>query len=129
MEKDMFQQFENGTLANAGQQTDVAFLKWNKHKEFTGVSLKNVATTEHTAGLFTCHLVRIEPGCKIGTHSHPASIEVHEVIKGSGICLTSDGEIPYVPGTMSIIACNAAHEVRAGKEGLCLFAKFITIPV
>lgn len=129
MENNLFQRFENGILVNGKEQTDVKKLEWNKHKDFNGVSLKNVVSAEQTAGLFTCHLVRIEPGCKIGMHSHPASIEIHEVINGSGGCLTDNGEIAYVPGTMSILACNAPHEVRAGAEGLCLFAKFVTVPV
>lgn len=128
MKEDLFQQFEHGTLVNAGQHTSVELLAWNKHKDFAGVSLKNVITAEHTAGLFTCHLVRIEPGCKIGLHAHPVSTEIHEVIRGNGVCLTDDGEIPYAPGTIAILKSAAPHEVQAGNEGLCLFAKFITVP-
>ncbi len=125
---DLFKQFENGTLVNAGLKKDVSACAWDKHKDFLGVSLKNLLTAEQTDGLFTCHLVRIEPNCKIGMHTHVASIELHEVIKGSGVCLTEQGEVPYVPGTMAVIACNAPHEVRAGEDGLCLFAKFVTVP-
>ena len=128
MKEDLFQQFECGILENAGQQTKIEHLEWARHKDFFGGFLKNVVTAERTAGLFTCHLVRIEPGCKIGMHTHPASIEIHEVIRGSGMCLTDNGEISYTPGTISILAHNAPHEVRAGNEGLCLFAKFITVP-
>ncbi len=125
---DLFKQFENGTLVNAGRKKDMSACAWNKHKNFLGVSLKNLLTAEQTGGLFTCHLVRIEPNCKIGMHTHTASIELHEVVKGSGVCLTDQGEMPYVPGTMAVIACNAPHEVRAGEDGLCLFAKFVTVP-
>ena len=128
MERDLFQQFENGTLVNGGQKNDVSLCAWNKHKDFAGVSLKNVVTAEQTAGLFTCHLVRIEPNCKIGLHTHPSSIELHEVVTGDGVCMIGQEEVPYAPGTMAVIACNAPHEVRAGVEGLCLFAKFITVP-
>ena len=128
MERNLFQQFENGTLAHGGQTTDVHLCAWNKHKDFAGVSLKTVVTADQTKGLFTCHLVRIEPNCTIGLHAHPASIELHEVITGNGVCLIEQEEVPYVPGTMAIIACNAPHEVRAGAERLCLFAKFITSP-
>lgn len=128
MKNVLFEQFDQGMLAHGGQVTSLEHLAWNKHKDFAGVSLKNVVTAEHTAGLFTCHLVRIDPGCKIGMHSHPASIEIHEVIQGNGTCLTDDGEIRYVPGTVSILAHKAPHEVRAGDDGLCLFAKFFTVP-
>ena len=128
MGKELFQSFENGTLAHAGKQTDLCCCSWNKHKDFAGVSLKNIVTADQTGGLFTCHLVRIDPNHKIGMHTHPNSIELHEVIQGCGICLIGQEKIPYVSGTMAIIACNAPHEVLAGEEGLCLFAKFITVP-
>lgn len=127
MKRDLFQQFEDGTLAHAGQRTDIGLCAWNAHKDFPGVFLKNVVSTAQTAGLCTCHLVRIDPGCKIGMHAHPSSLELHEVMQGSGVCVTEEGEIPYAPGTLSILPCNAPHEVRAGKEGLRLFAKFITV--
>ncbi len=128
MEKSLFQQFENGTLVQAGECTEVGLCAWNAHKDFAGVALKNVVTADQTAGLFTCHLVRIAPHHQIGRHSHPASVELHEVIDGSGVCLTDQGEIPYAPGVVAILARNMPHEVRAGEEGLCLFAKFITVP-
>ena len=128
MEKDLFQQFDNGALAHAGQVLDLGSCAWNAHKEFAGVFLKNLVTTEQTAGLFTCHLVRIEPNCKIGLHTHPGSIELHEVIKGNGTCLMNQKEIPYAPGVMAVIARNEPHEVKAGEKGLFLFAKFVTVP-
>lgn len=128
MERDLFQQFETGTLAIDGQKTDISTYAWNKHKDFTGVSLKNVVTATQTLGLFTCHLVRIEPNCTIGLHTHPSSIELHEVVTGEGVCLIGQEEVPYIPGTMAVIARNAPHQVKAGAEGLCLFAKFITAP-
>ena len=128
MARDLFQQFADGTLVSGGQKTDVRLCAWNTHKDFAGVSLKTVVTADQTTGLFTCHLVRIEAHCKIGLHTHPASIELHEVVTGNGVCLIDQEEVPYAPGTMAVIARNAPHEVRAGAEGLCLFAKFITIP-
>lgn len=125
----LFQQFEGGKLVAAGRSVDVQELAWNPHPSFKGVSLKNVVTAEHTAGLLTCHLVRIAPECAIGMHTHPTSMEVHEVVQGSGVCLTEDGEIPYVPGTIAVLPHNAPHEVRAGGQGLCLFAKFVAVTV
>ena len=128
MERDLFQQFENGVLVTAAQKTNMSLCAWNMHKDFAGVSIKNVVTTAQTDGLFTCHLVRIDPHCKIGLHTHPASIELHEVVTGSGVCRIHQEEVPYAPGTMAIISRNAPHEVQAGADGLCLFAKFITVP-
>lgn len=128
MERDIFAHFDNGTLAASGTAASIASLPWNEHKDFKGVFLKNIVTADLTGGLFTCHLVRIEPGMKIGLHTHPTSIELHEVISGSGKCLTKQGEIVYGPGSMSVLPENSPHEVLAGERGLCLFAKFITVP-
>ena len=128
MAKDLFQLFDNGTLAGGGQESSFGRFAWNQHKDFTGVFVKNLVAADQTNGLFTCHLVRIEANHTIGLHTHPASIELHEVIKGSGTCLMQQGEIRYVPGVMAVIARNEPHEVRAGEEGLFLFAKFITVP-
>lgn len=127
MNKQLFTDFENGKFTAFGQAIDVSSLPWNAHKDFEGVFLKNIVTPEHTKGLFTCHLVRIEPGKKIGMHTHPASIELHEVIAGEGKCITEHGEIPYAPGEMAVLPDNSPHEVLAGDSGLCLFAKFITV--
>jgi len=128
MEKRVFSCFENGRLAAEGKLIDVSTLSWNEHKDFKGVFLKNVVMPEHTNKLFTCHLVRIEPGKKIGMHTHPTSIELHEVIAGEGKCLTKHGEILYGPGQIAVLPENSPHEVQAGENGLCLFAKFITVP-
>lgn len=128
MGRDLFQKFANGTVAYAGKHSDLACCEWVEHKDFAGVFLKNVISAEQTGGLFSCHLVRIEPCHKIGLHTHPGSIELHEVITGSGVCLVSQETLPYAPGGMAVIACDAPHEVRAGKDGLCLFAKFVMAP-
>jgi len=123
---DLFETFDTGSVTIAGKRTDIGRLAWNPHKEFPGVFLKNLVTADQTDRRFTCHLVRIEPGHAIGMHTHPASVELHEVVRGSGLCLTEQGEIPYVPGVMALLACSAPHEIRAGENGLCLFAKFVT---
>lgn len=128
MKNDTFVHFENGNLSTGVETKNFADLPWNEHKNFSGVFLKNLVTEEQTDGRFTCHLVRIAPNGKIGLHAHPASIELHEVVAGSGVCATESGEIAYAPGSMAVLACNSPHEVRAGKDGLCLFAKFIAVP-
>jgi len=128
MEKRMFTNFVNGRLAEGGNAVAIQEIPWNEHKDFKGVFLKNVVTPEHTNALFTCHLVRIEPGMCIGMHTHPTSIELHEVIAGEGKCLTEQGEIQYAPGQIAVLPENSPHEVRAGKDGLCLFAKLVMIP-
>lgn len=127
MIQDIFTLFDNGMLADSKKRIDLGSLEWNAHQQFAGVYLKNVVTADQTGGLFTCLLVRIEPGHAIGLHIHPSSVELHEVIKGDGVCHTEQGDIPYAPGTMAILPANAPHEVKAGGNGLFLFAKFITV--
>ncbi len=127
MAMDMFEQFAKGNLAVGARTRSIAAIPWSEHREFSGVFLKNVVTAEQTGGLFTCHLVRIAPNGKIGLHAHPASIELHEVVSGSGVCVTGNAEIPYAPGSVTVLARNAPHEVRAGETGLCFFAKFVAV--
>jgi quercetin dioxygenase-like cupin family protein len=69
--------------------------------------------------------VRIAPGKEIGTHTHPAQWETHELIKGTGICVDNGVRLAYAPGTISIFPAGLAHSVHADEEGLLLFAKFI----
>lgn len=128
MQQNTFARFENGTLAAGGTSASIASLPWNEHKDFKGVFLKSIVPAELTAGLVNCLLVRIEPGMKIGLHTHPTSIELHEVIEGSGTCITEQGDLPYAPGVIAVLPANSPHEVLAGKDGLCLFAKFVTVP-
>lgn len=129
MNENIFERFEKGSITTDKGVKNIGGILWNEHKDFPGVFLKNIVTGDETDGLFTCHLVRIEPNSKIGLHTHPASIELHEVVAGSGVCVTECGEIAYTAGSMAVLACNAPHEVRAGEDGLCLFAKFVAIPV
>ena len=127
MNDDIFTVFAEGKLAVGDERKDLSSLAWQPHSQFVGVSMKNLVTLEQTAGTFTCHLVRIEPGRAIGRHSHPASIELHEVVSGEGVCRTEQGDITYVPGTMGIMTVGLFHEIVAGGQGLCLFAKFVTV--
>ncbi len=128
MKTNIFALFENGSLAVGGKTVAFAEIPWNEHKSFPGVFLKNVVPGNQTQGHLNCHLVRINPGMKIGWHAHPDDMELHEVISGSGSCLTEQGRIPYAPGSMVLLARNAPHEVVAGEDGLCLLAKFIAVP-
>ena len=122
---EMFKSFEQGcfyTLTSTKALMDVA---WKEHPTFCGVFLKEVLSLEAGGGKFSLHLVRLNPGAAIGLHVHPKSIELHEVIAGSGSCLLNGKELAYTPGSMALIACGVEHQVQAGEQGPCLFAKFI----
>lgn len=128
MNRNVFDEFAGGKVFRRGKAASVAEAPWRPHKDFRGVYLKDVVTGDAAGGSFTAHLVRIDPECAIGMHSHPASIELHEVIAGGGTCVTPDGETAYAPGCVNVLERGERHEVRAGAEGLKLFAKFIAVP-
>jgi len=122
-----FDTFDHGAIISDAKCTPTAALAWNAHPTFAGVFLKNLLTGESTNGRLSCHLVRIEPNMSIGRHSHPDSLELHEVVAGSGACITDNGTLPYTPGTMSLIPRDMPHAVHAGADGLYLFAKFVAL--
>jgi len=132
MKENFFEQFDAGVLVIAGKRTDISRLAWNPHKDYKGVFFKHVLIADQTGGL-GFNFVRVLPGHELGMHIHPDSIELHEVIEGSGVCVTGGEEISYTPGTISLIAKNAPHAIRAGENGLTFFAQFlgefVTVPV
>jgi len=116
--------FETGTVCGVGfleQSADNGFIP---HSAFKGVSLKHLVRGEMTGGQISCHLVRVEPGCVLDTHTHPAQIEIHEVIYGDGVCELSGDKFDYKPGVVGVIPSGAVHRIVAGKEGLYILAKF-----
>ncbi|KAB1439135.1 cupin domain-containing protein [Pseudodesulfovibrio senegalensis] len=98
---------------------------WNPHPAFTGVSLKATLCGADTNNAFSAHLVRIDPGCVIGMHTHETQCELHEVAEGSGQCVLAGEVLDYAPGVSAVMPVGAAHEVRAGKNGLKILAKFV----
>lgn len=124
MKNEVFEAFDNGQFILPEKKTEFATLKWNPHPVFEGVALKHIVTAADTNGAFSYHLVRIAPGKSIKNHIHEIQLETHEVIAGNGICINDGSAIPYAPGIISIMPKAIPHEVRAGKDGLLLFAKF-----
>ena len=125
MKNEVFEAFNKGRLSVV--EGDAAFeqIDWSKHPTFEGVELKHIITAKDTDGNFSFHLVRIAPGKTIGNHSHETQLETHEVISGNGVCINDGKKMEYEPGVISIIPAKIPHEVKAGDEGLYLFAKFM----
>lgn len=125
MSNGLFEKFNNGSLKLAAATVEFADIPWSKHPTFEGVRLKHIVTAKETDGRFSYHLVRIMPNKSIESHIHETQLETHEVVAGSGICMNNGIEILYEAGTISIMPAGIPHEVHAGDDGLCLFAKFI----
>lgn len=124
--RDLFDAFDQeGRLHLPSGPLSFQDIPWSKHPSFQGVELKHIVTSAHTGGQFSCHLVRVAPGCSIGVHTHQEQLEIHEVVAGSGTCASGGADLDYRPGTVAILPKGAPHRVDAGPEGLYLFAKFL----
>ena len=124
--KNLFEKFnEGGKLLLPDATVTFDAIPWTKHSASPGVELKHIITSERTDGQFSYHLVRIAPNKKIGNHIHKKQLETHEVISGTGVCINDGVELPYEAGVISIFPISVPHEVIAGDDGLCLFAKFM----
>lgn len=115
---------ENGTLFIDGKAISIDTLPWNPHPTFKGVALKHIITGAETNGQLSCHLVRIEPNCEIGLHSHVGKTEIHEVMCGTGVCTIEQENISYKSGNVGFIPADKNHLVKADGDGLFLLAKF-----
>lgn len=124
--KNLFEKFnEGGKLLLPDDTITFDAIPWSKHPTFEGMELKHIITSERTDGHFSYHLVRIAPNKEIGSHIHEKQLETHEVISGTGVCVNDGVELPYETGVISIFPVGVSHEVIAGGDGLCLFAKFM----
>ena len=126
--KNLFESFnQNGKLVLSDKLFSLRFgeLCFNEHPDFEGVFLKHIITSKQTNGMFSYHLVKIEPNKKIGEHIHKNQFETHEIISGNGVCVNNGTEIIYRPGIISILEKNTPHKIIAGDNGLYIFAKFI----
>lgn len=117
--------FETGTGYLPDKPIAFTSIPWSSHPTFDGVALKHLITSKDTNGAFSFHLVRIDPHKEIGLHIHEIQFETHEILNGTGTCITSKNTLTYTPGVISLLPSNLPHRVIAGKEGLFLFAKFI----
>ena len=84
----IFEKFETGSLFFPDRTVCLGDIMWEEHPAFQGVALKHLLTSADSGGTFSYHLVRIAPGCEIGRHIHAAQLETHEVIAGSGACIS-----------------------------------------
>lgn len=114
----------HGTVHFTDRMISISDAEWTRHPLFEGVYLKNMIKGEDSGGLFSSHLVKIDPDCCLADHCHEAQMELHEVIEGDGQCRLIEKKFDYHPGKMALIPKGENHRVQAGKNGLTLMAKF-----
>jgi mannose-6-phosphate isomerase-like protein (cupin superfamily) len=123
--KIVFNMFEQGRVITLSEAKEAKGIQWNEHATFKGVYLKHILCGADTDNKFSCHLVRIDPGCEIGEHIHAGKWETHEVISGEGQCTIDNKRVDYMPGVLTAIPDSVKHKVIANEKGLLLFAKFV----
>ena len=114
----------NGTIHYSDRSVNISDVEWAKHHKFKGVYLKHMIKDADTDGLFSSHLVKIDPNCCLEAHCHENQLELHEVIEGDGLCRLIEETFDYHLGKMAVIPKGENHMVRAGENGLTLIAKF-----
>jgi quercetin dioxygenase-like cupin family protein len=114
----------NGIIHFSNQSIDISEIEWKNHPDYKGVSLKHMITGEKTGGLFSSHLIKLDPNSCIETHCHENQTELHEVIEGNGSFHLLKEVVDYHLGKMAVIPKGKNHMVRAGENGLTLLAKF-----
>ena len=97
---------------------------WKPHPRFPGVAMKTLIGGSDTDGALSQHLVRVDPGCVLDWHEHPAQCESHLVLEGSARATIGAHETDYGPATQRAIPLGVRHCVRAGEYGVTLLASF-----
>ncbi|WP_051309115.1 cupin domain-containing protein [Desulfogranum japonicum] len=116
--------FIDGIIHYSDRSDRMADIKWMEHPTFKGVHLKHIIKGCDSGGLFSSHLVKIDPDCCLESHIHADQFELHEVLAGKGTCKLLEKTFPYATGKMTVIPKGQHHGVHAGPEGLTLLAKF-----
>lgn len=114
----------NGTIHYSDRSEYISNAVWEKHPNFEGVYLKHLIKGADTNGLFSSHMVKIDPNCRLETHCHENEFELHEIIKGEGAGQLVEETFDYQLGKMVVIPKGQTHMVQAGENGLTLLAKF-----
>lgn len=114
----------NGMIHYLNRSEPISAVEWTGHPKFKGVYLKHMIKGADTNGLFSSHLVKIDPHCCLDTHCHENQLELHEFIEGNGWCQLVEERFDVHLGKMTLIPRGQCHEVHAGENGLTLMAKF-----
>lgn len=56
----------NGTIHYFDRSKNISDIEWSKHPKFNRVYLKNMMQGADTCGLFSSHIIKIDPNCCTG---------------------------------------------------------------
>ncbi|MDD4254006.1 MAG: cupin domain-containing protein [Methanofollis sp.] len=117
--------FENGAMLFPTHELEAKDAPWYQHPEWKGVFLKDLVLGNDTGDAFSYHLVRVQGGCEVGDHVHSDQWEWNAILRGSGVFVFDEKEIPFQPGYTFATPPGVRHMVSAGSEELMLLAVFI----
>lgn len=117
--------FDHGTTYTIEGAIPASEKPWTPNARFAGVSMKHLVTGKETNGAFSTHLVRVEAGFEIGTHTHATQFELHEVLSGSGECIFAGRTLEYIPGVSTVVPAGVEHRVMASGGELIIKATFV----
>ncbi|MGD9638513.1 MAG: cupin domain-containing protein [Alphaproteobacteria bacterium] len=120
---DIIEAFINGEVHKVEGKVLTDELDWKEHPKFKNVFLKDYVAGKDTEYTLSCHIVRIVSGYSIGNHIHEKEVEIHQVVKGEGVCIFGDKEIAYKPGVVAIVPKGLPHSINA-KTDLYILANF-----
>ena len=116
--------FENGAVYSVAEAVNSGEITFTPHAKFKGVAIKHLVTGKTTGSQISCHLVKVEPFCTLDIHTHANNLEIHEIIDGDGTLFLGGKVYHYSAGSLGVIPVSVSHKVDAGKNGLCILAKF-----
>jgi mannose-6-phosphate isomerase-like protein (cupin superfamily) len=122
--KSILANMANGMIHYVNRAEPISTVEWTPHPKFKGVCLKHIIKGKDTNGLFSAHLVRIDPHCCLDTHCHENQLELHKIIEGHGSCQLVENQFEVHLGKMTLIPKGQNHKVQAGEKGLALLAEF-----
>jgi len=117
--------FNEAKIIYPEKEIDAKEAAWYEHPAFKGVFLKDLVQGKDTEGQFSCHMVKIEKGCEVGSHSHDVQWEFNEAIDGTGVFILGDKEIRFISGYSFVTPPGVEHTVIAEGKDLYILAKFI----
>ena len=108
----------------AGRSIDSNTLPWNPHRDFENVRIKTLETRASHPGI-SLHIMRIDIGAEMTSHTHGKEIETLYITSGRGILTMGHAQAACSEGFCASIPPGTVHALRnIGDTPLDLVAVF-----